>query len=84
MDQESEILDLTGLKCPLPALYARRWLERAAPGQRVVVLTDDPMAAIDVPHMCHQEGFCVEAVSRNGVHARMVLLRPELTPPASA
>jgi tRNA 2-thiouridine synthesizing protein A len=84
MDQASEILDLTGLKCPLPALYARRWLERALPGRRVVVLTDDPMAVIDVPHMCHQEGFSVEDVSRDGDRARMVLLRPELTPPSAA
>ena len=84
MDQKSEILNLTGLKCPLPALYARRWLERAVPGRRVIVLTDDPMAVIDVPHMCHQEGFCVEEISRDGARARMVLLRPELSPPASA
>lgn len=83
MDHQPEILDLTGLKCPLPALYARRWLERAVPGQRVVVLVDDPMAVVDVPHMCHQEGFGVETISREGARARMVLVRPELNRPAS-
>lgn len=83
MDQDPEILDLTGLKCPLPALYARRWLERAAPGARVIVLTDDPMAIIDVPHMCHQEGFCVDAIDRDGERARMLLVRPELSCPIS-
>jgi tRNA 2-thiouridine synthesizing protein A len=84
MDQEPQVLDLTGLKCPLPALYARRWLERAGPGRRVVVLTDDPMAVIDLPHMCHQEGYCVEAISREGERARIVLLRPAFSRPASA
>ncbi len=84
MNQEPEILDLTGLKCPLPALYARRRLERARPGQRVIVLADDPLAVVDVPHMCHQEGYCVETISREGARARMVLLRPLLNRPTSA
>lgn len=76
MDEDGVILDLTGLKCPLPALYARRRLESTQPGRRLVVLTDDPMAVVDVPHMCHQEGFTVETVSQEGARARMVLVRP--------
>jgi tRNA 2-thiouridine synthesizing protein A len=50
-------LDLRGLKCPLPALFARRALERGASGVEIEVLADDPMASIDVPHMCRQEGY---------------------------
>ena len=60
----SEPLDLRGLKCPLPALFARRALARAAPGAKIEVVADDPMAAIDIPHMCHQEGHGVAAVTR--------------------
>jgi tRNA 2-thiouridine synthesizing protein A len=52
-----ETIDLRGLKCPLPALFAKRALERAAPGTTILVLADDPLAAIDIPHMCHQEGY---------------------------
>jgi len=47
MDEEE--LDLRGLKCPLPALLARRALARARPGTTIMVLVDDPMAPIDVP-----------------------------------
>src|SRR5258705_12151817 len=63
---ETETLDLRGLKCPLPALVARRHLDRTRPGGGIVVLTDDPMAPIDIPHMCTNEGFEVIAVERNG------------------
>jgi tRNA 2-thiouridine synthesizing protein A len=73
---ESETLDLRGLKCPLPALMARRHLDRAPAGSGIVLLTDDPMAPIDIPHMCANEGFEVLAVERNGSEARMILRRP--------
>ena len=76
MAQDGEILDLRGLKCPLPALFARRALEKAASGVSIAVLTDDPMAPIDVPHMCRQEGFEVVENTRNGDSARMVLRKP--------
>ena len=72
----TEPFDLRGLKCPLPALFARRALERAPAGQAIDVLTDDPMAPIDVPHMCRQEGYDVVDVMRDGDLARMVLKRP--------
>ncbi|MGH6872494.1 MAG: sulfurtransferase TusA family protein [Rhizomicrobium sp.] len=71
-----ETLDLRGLKCPLPALFARRALEKAPPGARLAVLTDDPMASIDVPHMCRQEGYEVVSLDKDAACARMVLARP--------
>jgi tRNA 2-thiouridine synthesizing protein A len=71
-----EVLDLRGLKCPLPALFARRALERAAGGAMIEILTDDPMAPIDVPHMCRHEGFECVSVTRDGDQARMALRRP--------
>ena len=71
-----ETLDLRGLKCPLPALFAKRALTRAAPGTEIEILTDDPMAPIDVPHMCRGEGFEVASLDRDGDSARMVLRKP--------
>ena len=72
----ADILDLRGLKCPLPALFAKRALERAGEGAEIEIVTDDPMAPIDVPHMCRQENFEVIRVSRDGNIARMVLRKP--------
>ena len=70
-----DILDLRGLKCPLPALFARRALARAPAGREIAVLSDDPLAAIDVPHMCHEEGHDVIAVERLDAAVRLVLRR---------
>ena len=58
-----ETLDLTGLKCPLPALMARRALARLAPGQAITVITTDPLAVLDIPHMCGEEGHGLESVA---------------------
>ena len=74
--REPECFDLRGLKCPMPALIARRRLSRSAPGAVIVVMTDDPMAPIDVPHMCAHAGFEVVAIAREGDVARMTLRKP--------
>lgn len=72
----SQPLDLRGLKCPLPALFARRALARAEPGATIEVVADDPLAAIDIPHMCRQEGYDVITVERDGAIAKLTLRRP--------
>jgi tRNA 2-thiouridine synthesizing protein A len=76
MNPIPDTLDLKGLKCPLPALLARRHLLRAAAGTTVLVLTDDPMAPTDVPHMCRQEGFEVLDDEREGKFSRIALRKP--------
>lgn len=48
--------DLRGFRCPLPVLKLRVRLKTLAPGERARVLTDDPLAAIDVPHFCAEAG----------------------------
>jgi tRNA 2-thiouridine synthesizing protein A len=74
-DNEPEFMALRGLKCPLPALMARRALEARQPGALVLVLVDDPMAPIDIPHMCRQEGHAVIDDIRDGETARITLRR---------
>ena len=78
-----ETIDLRGLKCPLPALFAKRALANGIDDREIAILTDDPMAPIDVPHMCRREGFKVIAIERDGDKARMVLKRPIAWAPAS-
>ncbi len=51
-----EHLDLTGLKCPLPVLRARKALRGLAAGVEIEVSCTDPMAAIDIPNMVREEG----------------------------
>ena len=71
-----ETLDLRGLKCPLPALFAKRALVRYAYGRIIEIVCDDPMASIDVPHMCRQENFEVLHETRQGAVVRLWLRRP--------
>jgi tRNA 2-thiouridine synthesizing protein A len=59
-----EPLDLSGLKCPLPALMARRALAKMAAGETLTVVATDPLAVVDIPHMCGEEGHELETVSR--------------------
>ncbi len=48
--------DATGLRCPLPVLKARGKLRWMARGKVLRVIVDDPMAAIDLPHFCAEQG----------------------------
>jgi tRNA 2-thiouridine synthesizing protein A len=49
-------LDARGLACPLPVLKARKVLAGLGRGRRLFVETTDPMAAIDIPHLCAESG----------------------------
>jgi len=42
-------LDLTGLKCPLPALKTRKALKTLSPGDFLEVHCHDPLSVIDIP-----------------------------------
>ena len=70
-----ELLDLRGLKCPLPALFARRALAQLGPGAELEIVADDPLAAVDIPHMCHQESHEVVSITREGDLTRLRLRR---------
>ncbi len=50
----------------------RRW-RRLAPGTALTVLADDPLAAVDIPHMCHGEGHAVESVAARDGYSEFVL-----------
>jgi tRNA 2-thiouridine synthesizing protein A len=53
-------LDLSGLKCPLPALRTAKALKAAAPGARLLVICTDPLAAIDIPNLLRETGDALE------------------------
>ena len=51
-----KLLDLRGLKCPLPALKARKILSRMLPGHTLVLECTDPLTAIDIPNLVRETG----------------------------
>lgn len=57
-------LDLTGLKCPLPALKTRKALKALSPGDLLEVHCTDPLSAIDIPNLIRETGDKVEITER--------------------
>jgi tRNA 2-thiouridine synthesizing protein A len=57
-------LDLTGLKCPLPALRTAKALKRLLPGAVLEVHCTDPLAVIDIPNLVRNSGDKVEIAER--------------------
>lgn len=53
---EPDIIDARGLKCPLPVLRMEKRLAALPDGARLVVLATDPMAKVDIPLYCRQQG----------------------------
>ena len=65
-------LDLTGLKCPLPALKTRKALKTVAPGAFLEVHCTDPLSVIDIPNLIRETGDKVEIAERG--ETRIVFL----------
>ena len=70
---EPTSLDLKGLKCPLPVLKTRKALTKLKPGDRLKVLTTDPMAAIDIPHFCNEAGHVLEDKQTDGENGSFLI-----------
>jgi len=66
----AKLIDLRGLKCPLPVLRTRKALAGALPGDVLVVHCTDPLAAIDIPALLAQTGDALElSLVEDGVTA---------------
>jgi len=50
------VLDARGLRCPLPVLKMEKRLAQMPAGAALTVLATDPMARIDIPLYCTQNG----------------------------
>lgn len=73
--QGATLLDVRGLLCPLPVLKARKAITRVAPGARLLIEATDPMATIDVPHFCVENGHRLVASDKDGDLLRFVVER---------
>jgi tRNA 2-thiouridine synthesizing protein A len=58
-------LDLSRLKCPLPALKTRKALKALSPGDILEVLCTDPLSVIDIPALIQETGDRVEITKRD-------------------
>lgn len=69
-----DALDLRGLKCPLPVLRVRRHLRDTASGAQIRIETTDPLAVIDIPHFCREDGHrLISSEPVDGGHAFVIV-----------
>lgn len=59
-------INLRGLKCPLPALRARKALSRMAAGDILVLECTDPLTEIDIPNLVRETGDALDGTARDG------------------
>lgn len=64
MSGSEKVVNLRGLKCPLPALRTRKVLQGLAAGEVIVVECTDPLSAIDIPNLINQTGDLLETSER--------------------
>jgi tRNA 2-thiouridine synthesizing protein A len=70
------VYDLKGLNCPLPVLKTRKRLAAMRAGERLWVETTDPLAAIDIPAYCQENGHrLVEREELSGGGHRFLIER---------
>ncbi|MEZ5791233.1 MAG: sulfurtransferase TusA family protein [Nitratireductor sp.] len=70
---EIAVLDLKGLNCPLPVLKAKKAMRAMQPGQRLWVETTDPLAVIDVPNFCREDGHLLVEMQDEGKGHRFLI-----------
>ena len=72
---QAGIYDLKGLKCPLPVLRAKKRLAGMRPGSLLWLETTDPLAAIDIPAFCTDEGHRIVERETTGGRLRFLVER---------
>jgi len=65
--------DLRGLKCPLPVLKTKKRLASLAVGATLTVETSDPLAVIDIPHFCNENGHALIESTKTSDGHRFVI-----------
>jgi len=64
-----QLLDATGLTCPLPVLRARKMLKTLAAGDVLEIHATDPASAKDFPAFCEATGHrLVDQQQKDGIY----------------
>jgi tRNA 2-thiouridine synthesizing protein A len=71
----ARLLDVRGLRCPLPLLRARALVPALAAGEALHVLATDPEARIDLAALAADEGLAFAVAEEPGGGWRITLVR---------
>jgi len=72
-DEKAQTLDLRGLKCPLPVLKTTKTMGPLKSGAQLWLETTDPMAVIDIPAFCNENGHMLLDMQDHGDHHRFLV-----------
>ena len=61
----SLVINTTGLRCPLPLLKVQKNINLLRKNREALIITDDPMAEIDLKHFCSNNNFLLEEIKDN-------------------
>jgi TusA-related sulfurtransferase len=62
----ARVVDALGTWCPVPIHLIDRAARRAAPGEVIALLADDPLIEVDLPAWCHSSGNELLELRRDG------------------
>ena len=63
----SLVINTLGLRCPLPLLKVQKDLKLLRKSREALVITDDPMAEIDLKHFCLNNSYLlIEVENKEG------------------
>jgi tRNA 2-thiouridine synthesizing protein A len=63
----AETLDARGLRCPLPVLKIEKRLAELSSGATLIVLATDPIAKVDIPLHCMQNGHTCDVATEGDI-----------------
>ena len=74
----ARVVDALGAWCPVPIHLIDRAARRAAPGEVIELLADDPLIEVDLPAWCHRSGNELLELRRDrrGYRCRISVRRP--------
>ena len=72
---EPVVIDARGHRCPVPTLKLQKQMAQTQAGDTVVLIADDPMAQIDVPHFCNQNQYRLQSVEPCGTGWQFEIVR---------
>ena len=61
----SLVINTLGLRCPLPLLKVQKDLKWLRKNHEALIITDDPMAEIDLKHFCSNNNYSLKEIKNN-------------------
>ncbi len=61
----SVVINTTGLRCPLPLLKVQKNINSLRKNHEALIITDDPMAEIDLKHFCSNNNYSLKEIKDN-------------------